>query len=121
MVEAVNQHQTQRGVQLERVLVVGLGGGALCTYLHKTFPHILVEGVDIDPCMVQLASQYFGFTADSHLRAHISDGIQFIKDVAASGNSIVSSFITIQSIRRIWMGFFSDYTKPDSIFFLVFY
>ena len=72
---------------LHKLLILGLGGGALCTYLHKEFPTTVIDGVDIDPTMLQLATKYFGFTPSDHLRAHISDGVQFVKDVASgSGN-----------------------------------
>jgi len=88
MVEALKRHHaTAPGRTTSKLLILGLGGGALCTYLHKEFPTTVIDGVDIDPTMLQLATKYFGFTPSDHLRAHISDGVQFVKDVASgSGN-----------------------------------
>ena len=86
MVEELRQYTENYHVDLKSVLVLGLGGGALCTYLHQTYPQFTVDGVEIDPTMVDLAKRYFGFKPSENLRPYIADGLSFVQDIAASGN-----------------------------------
>ncbi|MBI4189196.1 MAG: fused MFS/spermidine synthase [Betaproteobacteria bacterium] len=62
-----------------RILVVGLGGGTLPMFLHKHYPHAAIDAVDIDPDVVHVAKQFFGFREDDRMRAHVDDGRQFIE------------------------------------------
>ena len=62
----------------ERILVVGLGGGVLPRELHHHFPDALVDVAEIDPEILAVAQQYFGFRTDERLRVHIGDGRVFI-------------------------------------------
>lgn len=43
-----------------RVLLVGLGGGVLYTFLNRHFPHLSLSAVEIDPRVVMAATRYFG-------------------------------------------------------------
>lgn len=62
-----------------RILVVGLGGGTLPMFLRKHFPNAAIDAVDIDPDVVNVAKQFFGFREDELMRAHVADGRQFIE------------------------------------------
>ena len=63
-----------------RVLVVGLGGGSIPSFLHKHYPKTRIDAVEIDPVVVEVAKQFFGFREDATLKAHVQDGRQFIED-----------------------------------------
>jgi len=63
----------------KRVLVVGLGGGSLPMFLHKHYPKAVIDAVDIDPGVVEVAREYFGFKEDERLKAHVADGRRFIE------------------------------------------
>lgn len=63
-----------------RALVVGLGGGTIPTFLHRHFPQLTIDAVDIDPEVVDVARRYFEFKEDDRLRAHVADGRKFIED-----------------------------------------
>lgn len=67
------------------VLVVGLGGGALPTYIHDTFPLSNTHVVELDPAIVRVAQDQFGFKPDDRLTVSTQDGIEFIKDLSMSG------------------------------------
>ncbi|XP_069175282.1 eEF1A lysine and N-terminal methyltransferase isoform X2 [Procambarus clarkii] len=67
------------------LLLVGLGGGPLATYIHKYFPKVTVTAVDIDPSMVHIAQKWFGFVPNSRLKVEINDGIKYIQSAAADG------------------------------------
>ncbi|XP_055638617.1 eEF1A lysine and N-terminal methyltransferase homolog isoform X2 [Toxorhynchites rutilus septentrionalis] len=64
------------------VMVVGLGGGGLCTFIHKCLRNTKLVAVEIDPEMLTVATKYFGLTLDDRLKVEIRDGIDFLKDSA---------------------------------------
>lgn len=63
----------------KRILIVGLGGGSIPNFLHKHYPKAVVDVVDIDPVVVDVARKYFDFREDATLRAHVDDGRKFIE------------------------------------------
>lgn len=65
----------------QRILVIGLGGGSLPMFLRKHYPAAAIDAVDIDPGVVDVAKQFFGFREDERMRAHVGDGRQFIENV----------------------------------------
>src|SRR6266571_3653298 len=64
-----------------RILVVGLGGGTLPTFLRKHYPSAAIDVAEIDPDVVDVAKKFFGFREDERMRAHVGDGRQFIENV----------------------------------------
>ncbi|KAL6185703.1 hypothetical protein ACLB2K_041830 [Fragaria x ananassa] len=67
---------TQKSV---KTVVVGLGAGLLPMFLHKCMPFMHIEAVELDPMVIKLAKEYFGFIEDDHLQVHIADGIQYVR------------------------------------------
>ena len=63
------------------ILVVGLGGGSLPMFLRKHYPAAAIDVAEIDPGVVDVAKQFFGFREDELTRAHVGDGRQFIESV----------------------------------------
>jgi spermidine synthase len=63
-----------------RFLVVGLGGGTLPMFLRKYYPNAVIDAVDIDPDVVDVAKRFFGFREDRHMIAHVSDGRRFVEN-----------------------------------------
>jgi len=63
----------------KRVLVVGLGGGTIPGILHKHYPKAMIDVVDIDPDVVKVAKEFFGFREDATMRVHVADGRRFIE------------------------------------------
>ncbi len=64
----------------KRVLVVGLGGGTIPSFLHKHYPQTRIDVVDIDPVVVEVAKQFFGFRENATQKAYVQDGRQFIAE-----------------------------------------
>jgi spermidine synthase len=62
-----------------RILVVGIGGGTMPMFLHTYYPNATIDAVDIDPDVVRVAKEYFGFREDDRLKAHVGDGRAFIE------------------------------------------
>ena len=67
----------------KRVLVVGLGGGTLPNLLHKHYPQLVIDTVDIDPDVVDVAKKFFGFREDTTMHAYVGDGRKFIEECKA--------------------------------------
>lgn len=65
-----------------RVLVVGLGGGAMVRFLTHHEPQVLVDAVEIDPAVVRLADQYFGVRSSGNVRVHTADAVTFVESAA---------------------------------------
>ncbi|KAK8737067.1 hypothetical protein OTU49_004784 [Cherax quadricarinatus] len=70
---------------LSDLLVVGLGGGSLASYIHKYFPQVRVTAVDLDPAVVEIAQKWFGFIPDVRLTVEVSDGIDYIHKAVELG------------------------------------
>jgi len=68
--------------QPRRVLIVGLGGGAMVRFLTHHEPHVQIDAVEIDPAVVRLADQYFSVRSGGNLRVHTADAVTFVESVA---------------------------------------
>jgi len=62
-----------------RILVVGLGGGTLPMFLRQHYPDATIDAVDINPDVVLVAKEYFGFREDPRMRGIVGDGRAFIE------------------------------------------
>ena len=67
-------------VEPKRVLVVGIGGATLPSFLRKHYPGMVIDTVDIDPDVVDVAKKFFGFREDPAMHAYVEDGRQFIEN-----------------------------------------
>lgn len=67
------------------VAVIGLGGGGLCSFLHKFLPKINIFGIDIDEDMLKIATEWFDFKENDKLKAKIEDGVVWLKQLAEKG------------------------------------
>ncbi|XP_042515863.1 eEF1A lysine and N-terminal methyltransferase isoform X2 [Macadamia integrifolia] len=76
-----------------RTVIVGLGAGLVPMFLRGCMPFLDIEVVELDPLILNVARDYFGFTEDNHLKVHIGDGIQFVREVAVKHEDESSSKI----------------------------
>ena len=94
-----------------RVLIVGLGGGTLPGFLRKHYPQAVIDVVDIDPDVVDVAKKLFGFREDDRMRAHVADGRGFIQAAsepydliildAFGADSIPTHLTTMEFLRSV--------------------
>lgn len=75
--------------QKSSIVVIGLGGGGLCTFLHKFLPNTHITAVDIDEDMLEVATKWFGLKQHSLLTVKILDGLVFLEDIAKKGTTNV--------------------------------
>ena len=64
--------------QPRRVLIVGLGGGAMVRFLTHHEPQAQIDAVEIDPAVVRLADEYFGVRSGGNVRVHTADAVAFV-------------------------------------------
>ncbi|MDH4139194.1 MAG: fused MFS/spermidine synthase, partial [Coriobacteriia bacterium] len=63
----------------KRVLVLGLGGGAITKRYWHDYPGVSVDSVEIDPVVVDVAERYFGLPSDERLRTFTADARRFVQ------------------------------------------
>jgi spermidine synthase len=61
-----------------RILVVGVGGGAIPMFLREVLPQVHVDAVELHPEVLDVARRYFGFHEDSAVHAHVADARRFM-------------------------------------------
>lgn len=62
-----------------RVLVIGLGGGVMPRALHALAPQAVVDTVELDPAVLDVAKRYFGFQDGGYSQAYVDDGRVFVR------------------------------------------
>lgn len=61
------------------ILVIGLGGGTLPRTLEQLLPGADIDVIEIDPAVVGVAQQYFGFRPDEHIHLTVQDGRAYVR------------------------------------------
>ena len=75
--------------QPRRVLIVGLGGGAMVRFLAHHDPQVHIDAVEIDPVVVRLADQYFGVRTGGNVHVHTADAVTFVESITNSYDLIL--------------------------------
>ncbi|KAM9831570.1 eEF1A lysine and N-terminal methyltransferase [Neosynchiropus ocellatus] len=75
------------------VLLVGLGGGCLPQFLRDFVPGATVEVVELDPTVLEVAKEWFGFQQDDHLRVTIGDGLDHICTLEKKGGALFDAIM----------------------------
>jgi spermidine synthase len=65
--------------QPRNILIIGLGGGTLPAALERLLPQADIDVVEIDPAVVRVARQYFGFRTDEHVHVITEDGRVYVR------------------------------------------
>ncbi len=66
----------------QRVLIVGLGGGAMVRFLTHHEPQVQIDTVEIDPAVVRLAGDYFGVRPGGNVQVHTADAVAFVESTS---------------------------------------
>jgi spermidine synthase len=62
----------------ERVCIIGLAGGRLSMVLHHHLAWVVIDNVDVDPAVAEIAARYFGLAFDARQTITIQDGRAFL-------------------------------------------
>ncbi|MDO8964120.1 MAG: fused MFS/spermidine synthase [Coriobacteriia bacterium] len=63
----------------KKVLVLGLGGGAISKRYWRDYPGVSVDSVEIDPVVVDVAKRYFSLPEDDRFRVYTQDARRFVQ------------------------------------------
>jgi spermidine synthase len=61
-----------------KILMLGLGGGSISTYLGRFLPEATITTVEIDPGVITAAKTYFGLRETERMRYRAGDGRVFL-------------------------------------------
>ena len=65
--------------QLDRALMLGLGGGNFTKLLLRFSPKVRITAVEIDPVVVEVAREYFALPASPRLKVVVADAVAWVR------------------------------------------
>ncbi len=65
--------------EAKRVLILGLGGGAIPKRWWRDYPDMQIDTVEIDPAVVRISKEYFDLPDDPRLRVFTQDARRFVQ------------------------------------------
>uniref|UniRef100_A0A914WFM6 Uncharacterized protein n=1 Tax=Plectus sambesii TaxID=2011161 RepID=A0A914WFM6_9BILA len=74
-------------------LFIGLGGGALPSFVRLNLPKINITVVELDSVVMEMAEKWFEFRPDARLRCHVGDGIDYLRTEAVQGHKYDAVFL----------------------------
>jgi len=81
-----------------RVLFIGLGGGTFPAFVRRHLPAAEMDVVELDPVVVDFATEFMGFSPDGDLRIHVGDGRAFVENTLETWDVIVLDAYGIDNI-----------------------
>lgn len=69
----------------KRILVVGLGGGTLPMAFADLLPNAEIDSLEIDPAVVDVAEEFFGYRSSEKVRVHEQDARVWVKRARLKG------------------------------------
>jgi SAM-dependent methyltransferase len=81
-----------------RILVVGLGGACIQRFLHDRLPTAIIESVELDPVVRDVARQFFALKEDDRQIVHIADGREFLEKTDQQYDLIMLDAFSADSI-----------------------
>lgn len=63
-----------------RILMIGLGGGAVTNGLHQWYPEAHIDVVDVDRKVIEVCKKYFFLKETDRYRVHETDGRLFVQN-----------------------------------------
>lgn len=77
------------------ILILGLGGGSLPSFLHSQLPDASITAVDIDQTILDIAHTYFKLATD--ITTIACDGVKYVKDLEMKNETVDYLFVDIDS------------------------
>jgi spermidine synthase len=106
------------------VLMIGLGGGSTQRAYQFFYPQVMVDTVEMDPIVVEVAKDYFQVRESPTLRIHVLDGRVFLRRADTHYDSIImdayvahryGSFIPYHLATREFFQLASDKLTADGV------
>lgn len=77
------------GTTPKRLLLIGLGGACAPYLMSQLYPHMEIDGIEIDGDLIEAAKPYFPFASIKNLNIHIGDGRLFLRSNSKKYDVIV--------------------------------
>lgn len=84
----------------KKILMLGLGGGSISTYLGRFLPDATITTIEIDPGVINAAKTYFGLRETARMRYRSGDGRVFL-----NRNSELYDLILLDAYRGGYVPF----------------
>ncbi|OGG35314.1 hypothetical protein A2363_02785 [Candidatus Gottesmanbacteria bacterium RIFOXYB1_FULL_47_11] len=65
---------------IKRILVLGVAGGTVIHLLHAMYPDAVIDGVDIDPEMLEIGKKYFFLDSVTGLTLTLRDAKDYVRE-----------------------------------------
>lgn len=104
---------------LHRVAIIGLAGGTIAHQFTDVFGPVPIDGVEIDPAIVNVGRKYFGMT-ERNLNVYEEDGRTFLEttnrkyDVVAI-DAFQQPYIPFQLTTREFFRIVRSHLSPDGV------
>lgn len=72
-----------------RVLMIGLGAGAIPKRFTRDYPEVAVDTVELDPAVVDVAKRYFEVKEDARHRIIVQDGRVYVRRSEATYDVVI--------------------------------
>jgi len=74
---------------IQDVLMIGLGAGMAPKRFRRDYPDMKIDVVEIDPEVVRVARDYFGFPGDYEVKVYVEDGRMYLKETEKQYDLII--------------------------------
>jgi spermidine synthase len=108
-----------RPTEVNRICVIGLAGGTVARQSTALYGPIPIDGVEIDPAVVEIGKSYFAMDMPN-LDVHVTDGRFFLQSVATRYDLIVIDayrlpYIPFQLATTEFFGLVRSRLAPDGV------
>jgi spermidine synthase len=84
----------------QRVLIIGLGGGAMPRFFFRALPQAHIDVAELDPAVLAVAREYFELPEDARLTVHLGDGRKFVQQATGKWDLVVLDAYSADDIPR---------------------
>ena len=97
----------------KKILMLGLGGGSISTYLGRFLPEAAITTVEIDPGVITAAKTYFGLIETDRLNVRLTSLGQRIVQPHLNAQARVDAFLTVALYNKIFEEYRGRQLPPD--------
>lgn len=83
------------GLEIKDCLILGLGGGTVASLLSNYFPDAKIDGVDIDPVILDIGRKYFRMDQIPNLNIIHADAFEIVDEKPSSISGKIYDFILV--------------------------
>jgi len=82
-------YEACNGAAPQRMLLLGLGGGCAPYVISQSYPHTIIDGVELDAELIEAAKPYFPYSRSPNLNVHVGDARFFLRTTPHRYDAII--------------------------------